>query len=86
MQQNTYMFTTEIIAHSDDKRNMENIYFFFLQLKYNSYLFKFSRNLCLSKYGCSPAIRLNGHLHARFPYIPQPLEYIMGEILKNAYR
>lgn len=31
MQQNTcvYMFTTEIIAHSDDKRNMENIYFFF---------------------------------------------------------
>nr|XP_022342329.1 3-methyl-2-oxobutanoate dehydrogenase [lipoamide] kinase, mitochondrial-like [Crassostrea virginica] len=44
------------------------------------------RNLCLSKYGCSPAIRLNGHLHARFPYIPQPLEYILGEILKNAYR
>lgn len=33
MQQNTYMFTTEIIAHSDDKRNMENIYFFFFTIK-----------------------------------------------------
>lgn len=44
------------------------------------------RNLCLSKYGYSPHIRLNGHLHAKFPYIPQPLEYILTEVLKNAYR
>ena len=38
------------------------------------------------KYGRAPEVRLNGHLTKTFPYIPQPLEYIMHELLKNAMR
>lgn len=47
---------------------------------------EFVRTVCESKYGYAPNFRLNGHLHGRFPYIPPPLEYIVGEILKNAFR
>ena len=45
-----------------------------------------SRELCTLKYGSAPEIRLNGHLDCSFPYIPQPLDYILHEMFKNAMR
>lgn len=44
------------------------------------------RELCTLKYGSAPEIRLNGHLDCSFPYIPQPLDYILHEMFKNAMR
>jgi len=38
------------------------------------------------KYGKAPEVRVNGHLGSTFPYIPQPLDYIMHEMLKNSMR
>lgn len=38
------------------------------------------------KYGRCPEFKLNGHLHAAFPYIETPLDYILPELLKNAVR
>ncbi|MEQ2212656.1 hypothetical protein XENOCAPTIV_002894 [Xenoophorus captivus] len=31
-------------------------------------------------------VRINGHVAARFPFIPLPLDYILPELLKNAMR
>ncbi|XP_074642435.1 branched-chain alpha-ketoacid dehydrogenase kinase-like isoform X2 [Tubulanus polymorphus] len=47
---------------------------------------EFSRRICEMKYGHAPQVIINGHINATFPYIPQPLEYILGELLKNAMR
>lgn len=44
------------------------------------------RQTALHKYGKSPAIKLNGHIQAVFPYIQAPLDYIIPELLKNAVR
>ena len=44
------------------------------------------RELCKLKYGTAPEIRLNGHLDCSFPYTPQPLDYILHEMFKNAMR
>ncbi|XP_054710333.1 3-methyl-2-oxobutanoate dehydrogenase [lipoamide] kinase, mitochondrial-like [Uloborus diversus] len=46
----------------------------------------FVRQTALHKYGKSPAIKLNGHINAIFPYIQAPLDYIIPELLKNAVR
>lgn len=46
----------------------------------------FVQELCEDKYGHSPAIRISGHVNARFPYIEMPLDYILPELLKNAAR
>ncbi|RXM95046.1 [3-methyl-2-oxobutanoate dehydrogenase [lipoamide]] kinase, mitochondrial [Acipenser ruthenus] len=46
----------------------------------------FARRLCEHQYGCSPRVRINGHVAARFPFIPLPLDYILPELLKNAMR
>lgn len=46
----------------------------------------FSRRLCEHQYGSSPRVRINGHVAARFPFIPLPLDYILPELLKNAMR
>ncbi|XP_066579341.1 branched-chain alpha-ketoacid dehydrogenase kinase [Amia ocellicauda] len=46
----------------------------------------FARRLCEHKYGSAPRVRVNGHVAARFPYIPMPLDYILPELLKNAMR
>ncbi|KAH1171327.1 hypothetical protein KIL84_006945 [Mauremys mutica] len=45
-----------------------------------------SRRLCEHKYGNAPRVRINGHVAARFPFIPMPLDYILPELLKNAMR
>lgn len=44
------------------------------------------KDLCEIKYGHAPAVVINGHLNKTFPYIPQPLEYIVYEMLKNSMR
>uniref|UniRef100_A0A672QFG7 Protein-serine/threonine kinase n=1 Tax=Sinocyclocheilus grahami TaxID=75366 RepID=A0A672QFG7_SINGR len=44
------------------------------------------RRLCEHQYGNSPRVRINGHVAARFPFIPLPLDYILPELLKNAMR
>lgn len=42
--------------------------------------------LCDFSYGYSPEVIINGHLETTLTYIPVHLEYILTEILKNAYR
>lgn len=44
------------------------------------------RRLCEHQYGNAPRVRINGHVAARFPYIPLPLDYVLPELLKNAMR
>lgn len=46
----------------------------------------FSRRLCEHQYGNAPRVRINGHVAAKFPFIPMPLDYILPELLKNAMR
>uniref|UniRef100_UPI00358E059C branched-chain alpha-ketoacid dehydrogenase kinase n=1 Tax=Myxine glutinosa TaxID=7769 RepID=UPI00358E059C len=46
----------------------------------------FARRLCEHRYGGAPLVRITGHVAARFPYIPLPLDYILPELLKNAMR
>ncbi|XP_038669676.1 3-methyl-2-oxobutanoate dehydrogenase [lipoamide] kinase, mitochondrial isoform X3 [Scyliorhinus canicula] len=46
----------------------------------------FARRLCEHQYGSSPKVRINGHVAARYPYMPMPLDYILPELLKNAMR
>ncbi|XP_033928365.1 3-methyl-2-oxobutanoate dehydrogenase [lipoamide] kinase, mitochondrial-like [Melopsittacus undulatus] len=46
----------------------------------------FARRLCEHRYGNAPRVRINGHVAARFPYIPLPLDYVLPELLKNAMR
>ena len=47
---------------------------------------KLVTNLCINKYGSAPKVKIDGHIKATFPYISLPLEYILPEILKNAFR
>lgn len=47
---------------------------------------EFAKKMCLQKYGVTPDVKVGGHLSALFSYIPQPLDYILHEILKNAMR
>ncbi|CAF1133929.1 unnamed protein product, partial [Didymodactylos carnosus] len=42
--------------------------------------------LCRAQYGISPEVRLDGHVNSSFPFIPIPLNYIVPEMLKNAFR
>lgn len=50
------------------------------------YTVDFLSNLSKDRYGCAPNVKLQGHIGAQFPYISQPVEYIIGEVLKNAMR
>lgn len=47
---------------------------------------EFVRSYCDSKYGKAPQFRVQGHKNASFAYIAGPLDYILVEILKNAFR
>lgn len=42
--------------------------------------------MCNEKYGLSPEVHVRGQVAVAFPYIPQPLDYIINELLKNAMR
>lgn len=43
-------------------------------------------HLCKNKYGVSPKLKIDGHINATFVYTPMPVEYILPELLKNAFR
>jgi [3-methyl-2-oxobutanoate dehydrogenase (acetyl-transferring)] kinase len=46
----------------------------------------FARQVCEDTYGVTPEVIVDGHVDIKFPYIAQPLEYIMEELLKNSFR
>ncbi|KAF8652746.1 hypothetical protein AX16_004243 [Volvariella volvacea WC 439] len=46
----------------------------------------FVADLCNASYGITPEIRVDGHTTATFAYVPVHLEYILTEVLKNAFR
>ena len=39
-----------------------------------------------AQYGRAPVVRIEGDPEQTFPYISAPVEYILGELLKNALR
>ncbi|XP_033748063.1 3-methyl-2-oxobutanoate dehydrogenase [lipoamide] kinase, mitochondrial-like [Pecten maximus] len=47
---------------------------------------EFLSTLCRDRYGCAPKVQFQGHMSVKFPYMPQPVEYIVGEVMKNAMR
>lgn len=42
--------------------------------------------MCRLEYGVAPEIEIDGNVTATFPYITTPLNYIVPEMLKNAFR
>ena len=44
------------------------------------------RRMVQMKYGAAPEVQVHGDAAAVFPYIAEPLEYVLGELLKNAMR
>ena len=40
----------------------------------------------MAKFGKAPLVKISGHVSAAFPYILQPLDYILPELFKNAMR
>lgn len=46
----------------------------------------FAREQCELRYGYAPSVKVNGHTGVTFPYIIQPLDYMLPELLKNAMR
>ncbi|KAI5783179.1 pyruvate dehydrogenase kinase [Peziza echinospora] len=46
----------------------------------------FVGGICELRYGLRPRLIIDGHTAAVFPYIPVHLEYIITELLKNAFR
>ncbi|CAF0923414.1 unnamed protein product [Rotaria sordida] len=47
---------------------------------------EYVKKVCRSEYGVTPNVKIDGHIHSAFPYIPTPLNYIIPEMLKNAFR
>jgi signal transduction histidine kinase len=47
---------------------------------------EFVSELCEFNYGQSPEVTIDGHVDTKFKYVPVHLEYILTELLKNAYR
>ncbi len=43
-------------------------------------------HVCELNYGVMPEFKLNGHVDTKMAYVPVHIEYILTEILKNAYR
>lgn len=46
----------------------------------------FVGDICELRYGVRPRLIIDGHVNEKFPYIPVHLEYIVTELLKNAFR
>lgn len=46
----------------------------------------FVGDICELRYGVRPTVSIDGDPGVRFPYIPVHLEYILTELLKNAFR
>jgi len=47
---------------------------------------EYVQKVCRSTYGIAPNVQINGHINSSFPYITTPLNYIVPEMLKNAFR
>ena len=47
---------------------------------------KLVTSICRNKYGMAPKLKIDGHVNATFVYMPLPVEYIIPELLKNAFR
>ena len=47
---------------------------------------RFVAEICELKYGVRPSIITNGDVEADFAYVPGHIEYILTELLKNAFR
>lgn len=47
---------------------------------------EFVGDICELRYGVRPKLIIEGHTKEKFPYIPVHLEYIITELLKNAFR
>ncbi|CAF2571800.1 unnamed protein product [Rotaria sp. Silwood2] len=47
---------------------------------------EYVKKVCRSEYGVTPNVKIDGHVHSTFPYIATPLNYIIPEMLKNAFR
>ncbi|XP_038061572.1 3-methyl-2-oxobutanoate dehydrogenase [lipoamide] kinase, mitochondrial-like [Patiria miniata] len=47
---------------------------------------EFAREQCEMRYGFTPKVHITGHTGAMFPYIMQPLDYMLPELIKNALR
>ncbi|KAG6841210.1 hypothetical protein C0991_000872 [Blastosporella zonata] len=46
----------------------------------------FVSELCEATLGATPPLVINGHVDATFAYVPVHMEYVVTEILKNAFR
>ena len=57
-----------------------------LQNRTDFFMVTFSRKVCRTEYGVAPDVKIDGHVHSSFPYITTPLNYIIPEMLKNAFR
>jgi len=47
---------------------------------------EYVKKVCQAEYGVAPDVKIDGHIHSSFPYITTPLNYIIPEMLKNAFR
>ncbi|CAF1414340.1 unnamed protein product [Adineta steineri] len=47
---------------------------------------EYVKKVCRAEYGVAPDVKIDGHVHSSFPYITTPLNYIIPEMLKNAFR
>lgn len=56
------------------------------RLKINTFTLVVLRKVCRAEYGVAPDVKIDGHVHSSFPYITTPLNYIVPEMLKNAFR
>lgn len=75
-----------ILMHGQEKDHIGMIHTKFYPAKAVEKWTQFVSEMCEYEYGKAPKVRLSGHIHAHFPYIPIPLDYILCEILKNAMR
>lgn len=75
-----------ILLHKEEKDHIGMIDTKFYPAKSIKKWTNFVTKMCEYEYGKAPKVRICGHIHAHFPYIPMPLDYILCELLKNAMR
>lgn len=75
-----------ILLHRKEEDHIGMIHTKFYPAKSIEKFVNFTTKMCEYEYGKAPKVRLCGHIHAHFPYIPIPFDYIICELLKNAMR
>lgn len=86
-----FLMHVSSICHVSDpgqsKVGVINPFFQLLGFEFNIFCYcLFYRKVCEHRYGKAPAVTVNGHVNATFPYISAPLDYIFMELLKNSMR